>query len=237
MPVTVDLQALHTTFEGVPSAFASARDGIDVVLRDRGFRRTTSTDTSEALLTGARASGELAVDEGIGATSQDDAVRVSAMVLSQLTPFRRTPLQALAQLHAVAAASRPEDERGRPADEAAAALLQRLAAILRGNSSTPALVVAAIVHAEIAAGRPFTSHNGIVARAAERLTWVARGVDPSSVLVPEAGHLALRTAYVDALAGYREGGGLAGAGVSVWWRYAASAYVAGIDASPLKEQA
>jgi hypothetical protein len=231
--VTVDLLALHSTFEGVPSAFASARDSIDVVLRDRGFRRTTPADTSEALLRGALASAELTHDHAGAGSAETDAVRVSAMLLGQLATFRQTPLQALAHVHAVAAAALAEDQRGRPRDADAARLLQGLAQILRTNSSAPALVVAAVVHAEIASGEPFGSHNGIVARAAERLTLVARGVDPASVLVPEAGHLALRSAYADALAGYRVGEGLAGKGVGVWWRYAASAYVAGLDASPL----
>ncbi len=231
----MDLLALHNTFEGVPSAFVSARDSIDVVLRDRGFRRTTPQDTSEALLRGARASAVLAADEGQAETAEQDAIRMSAKLLGQVTTFRRTPLQALAQVHAVAAAALPEAERGRPKDDAAAELLQRLGGLLRESSSTPALVVAAIVHAEIAAGKPFASHNGLVARAAERLTWVARGVDPASVLVPEAGHLALVSSYVEALAGYQRGNGLGGNGVSGWLRYAASAYVAGIEASPLQD--
>ncbi len=64
------------------------------------------------------------------------------------------------------------------------------------------------MHADLASAAPFASHNGIVARAAERLVWVARGVDERSVLVPEAGHLALRAAYESNLRGYRDGGPL-----------------------------
>jgi hypothetical protein len=41
--------------EGVPSAFAATRDGIDALLRDRGLRRTSSDQYAEALLVGALA--------------------------------------------------------------------------------------------------------------------------------------------------------------------------------------
>ena len=91
-------------------------------------------------------------------------------------------------------------------------------------------MVAAVVHADLATVAPFASHNGLVARAAERLVLVARGVDRTSVLVPEAGHLALRPQYESNLLGYRDGGA---AGVHAWLLYAAEAYAAGAEASPL----
>ena len=53
---------------------------------------------------------------------------------------------------------------------------------------------------------PFVSHNGLVARATEWLVLVARGVDEKSLVVPEAGHLALRPEYESNLWGYRDGG-------------------------------
>lgn len=59
--------------EGVPSAYAAARDGIDVLLRDRGLRRTTPEDTVEALVRGAHAS---AVLDG-SASSLDDLRRAT----------------------------------------------------------------------------------------------------------------------------------------------------------------
>ena len=67
-------------------------------------------------------------------------------------------------------------------------------------------------------------------RAAERLVLVARGVDAKSLTVPEAGHLALQREYESNLRGYREGGA---AGVHAWLLYAAEAYAAGAEASPL----
>lgn len=230
------LVALHQGIEGVPSAFAAARDGIDAVLRDRGWRPTTPEDTAAALLRGARAGALLAA--GTDSSTEDDVLRVSTMVLGQVATFRTSPLQALARLHAEAAATMPLERRGRPRDDAAAHRLQWLGRVLLDPTPAPALLVAAIVHAELAAGAPFLSHNRVVALAAERLTLVARGVDRASVLVPEAGHLALRTAYEAALVAYAAGGGLAGvssrpADIERWLRHAPAAYLKGAEASPL----
>jgi hypothetical protein len=243
--MTVDLMALHNGFDGVPSAFVAARDSIDVLLRDRGWRRTTPEHTVEALVRGARATAGLAEVSGTSAVrgvvsaypqlrgTKQDAIRVSTMLLGQVPTFRSTPLQALAQVHAVAAATAPREHRGRPRDSESARRLQRLGALLHHNAAAPALVVAGIVHAEIAAGEPFASHNCIVACAAERLTLVARGVDPASVLVPEAGHFVLQESYDTALAAYRESDLSLSHGVAAWLRHAAAAYVAAIEASPL----
>ncbi|CAI9400922.1 oxidoreductase [Nocardioides sp. T2.26MG-1] len=227
------------SLEGVPSAYAAARDGIDAMLRDRGLRRTSPETTAESLLRGAHASAVLEgstasladVREGRGDEVAADSVRVSAELLSLVPALSRTPLQALARIHALASASQPADSRGRPRDEAAAARLRGVGDLLVASATAPALLVAAVVHAELATAAPFASHNGIVARAAERLVLVARGVDEKSLVVPEAGHLALRAAYESNLRGYAGGGP---AGVHAWLLYAAEAYAAGAEASPLR---
>jgi hypothetical protein len=242
----VTSQALHDAFsqwlsaEGVPSAFAAARDGIDAVLRDRGLRRTTPDMTAESLLRGAHAS---AVLEGSSATLEEvrdgradelaqDAVRVSTELLSLAPTLGRSPLQVLARLHALAAArALPLDEVGRPRNASAVVTLRGVAGVLQAPPDVPALLVAALVHAELAAAAPFASHNGVVARAVERLVLVARGVDEKSLVVPEVGHLALRPEYEARLAGYRDGGR---AGVHAWLLYAAQAYGSGAEASPAR---
>ena len=227
------------SLEGVPSAYAAARDGIDVMLRDRGLRRTSPETTAESLLRGAHAS---AVLEGSGATLAEvrdgtgdeislDAVRVSTELLGLAPALGRAPLQALARIHALAAGGLPAERRGRPRDGAAAERLRGVGDLLTAATTAPALLVAAVVHAELATAAPFASHNGLVARAAERLVLVARGVDEKSLVVPEAGHLALRAAYESNLRGYRDGGS---AGVQAWLLYAAEAYAAGAEASPLR---
>ena len=42
-----DPLAWLVALEGVPSAYAATRDGIDVMLRDRGLRRTSPETTAE----------------------------------------------------------------------------------------------------------------------------------------------------------------------------------------------
>ncbi|MFC7496850.1 MULTISPECIES: oxidoreductase [unclassified Nocardioides] len=240
--MTDDPLAHLVSLEGVPSAYAAARDGIDVMLRDRGLRRTSPETTAESLLRGAHAS---AVLEGSASTLADvragggdevsaDAVRVSTELLGLAPVLGRSPLQALARIHALAAAGLPADSRGRPRGGDAAERLRGVAALLSATTSAPALLVAAVVHAELVTAAPFPSHNGIVARAAERLVLVARGVDEKSLVVPEAGHLALRPAYESNLRGYADGGS---AGVHSWLLYAAEAYAAGAEASPLRRGA
>jgi hypothetical protein len=240
--VSADPLSRLASLEGVPSAYAAARDGIDVMLRDRGLRRTSPETTAESLLRGAHASAVLegsastlaGVRSGAGDEVARDAVRVSTELLALSPSLTRTPLQALARIHAVAAAGLAEEQRGRPRDGAAADRLRGVGALLTASTSAPALLVAAVVHAELATAVPFRSHNGIVARAAERLVLVARGVDEKSLVVPEAGHLALRAAYESNLRGYAEGGA---AGVHAWLLYAAEAYAAGAEASPLRRAA
>ena len=105
--------------------------------------------------------------------------------------------------------------------------------LLTAPTAAPALLLAAASCTPSSpTAAPFASHNGLVARAAERLVLVARGVDEKSLVVPEAGHLALRAAYESNLRGYRDGGA---AGVHAWLLYAAEAYAAGAEASPLRD--
>lgn len=234
-----DPLAWLVSLEGIPSAYAAARDGIDVLLRDRGLRRSSPADTAESLLLGAHASAVLegsgstldAVREGTGDEIAGDAVRVSSELLGLAPLLGSAPLQALARIHALAAAGLPADQRGRPRDPDSAARLRSVAELLRAETAAPALLVAALVHADLVAAAPFASHNGLVARAAERLVLVARGVDPKSLTVPELGHLSVRAAYESNLRGYRDGGR---AGVHSWCLYAAEAYAAGAEASPLR---
>ena len=218
--------------EGVPSAYAAARDGIDVLLRDRGLRRTTPELTAESLLRGAVASATLAgstasedeIRDGSGDAVASAAVRLSTELLSLVPTLKTSPLQVFARLHVLAGGE------GRPATPGGAARLQELARTLAATSA-PALLVAAIVHAEIATAEPFGSGDGLVARAAERLVLAARGVDEKSLTVPEAGHLALRAAYESNVRGYATGGP---SGVHAWLLYAAEAYAKGAELSPLR---
>jgi hypothetical protein len=226
--------------EGVASAFAATRDGIDTMLRDRGLRQTSSDLTTESLLRGAHASAVLdgsgsSLDEvraGHGDAVAQASLRVSVELMGLVPVLGRAPAQALARLHALAASpSLPADERGRPRDAAATARLRAALGILDGGR--PALLTAAVLHAELACGAPFVSANGLVARAAERLVLVSSGLDAKSLVVPEAGHLALRPAYESNLRAYADGGR---AGLQAWLLYCAEAYAAGAEASPVRDR-
>jgi len=123
------------SLEGVPSAYAAARDGIDAMLRDRGLRRTSPETTAESLLRGAHASAVLEgsastlaeVRAGSGDEIAADAVRVSTELLALSPSLSRAPLQAFARIHALAAAGLPAEQRGRPRDGAAADRLLKAA--------------------------------------------------------------------------------------------------------------
>jgi hypothetical protein len=155
------------------------------------------------------------------------------------------PAQALARLHTAAAAGLlPADQVGRPrrAGEQAreladlgpapdgAEVAQRLAgivALVLAARDAPALVVAALVHAEIAVVRPFVRGNAVVARAMERLVVQAGGLDPTGVAVPEVGHgRESGAAYLGALAAYAGG---TPEGVALWLTHCGEAVVAGAE--------
>ena len=223
-----------TGLEGVPSGFASTRDGIDALLRDRGLRRSTPEQTAESLLRGAHASAALEgssatldqVRAGEGDATAEAAVRVSTELLGLVPVLGRSPLQAFARLHALTGAPDP----GRPVSPEAAERLRSLGTTVL-TTRVPALLLAALLHAELATAAPFSARNGVVARAAERLVLVARGVDPASLVVPEAGHLALRAEYESNLRGYATGGR---SGLHAWLLYAAEAQARGAESSPLR---
>lgn len=238
-PVSTDPHAWLIDLEGVPSGFAAARDGIDVLLRDRGLRRTSPDLTAESLLRGAHASAVLEgststleeVREGAGDETAAAAVRVATELLSLMPVLRRQPLQAFARIHTLAARGvLPDEMLGRPRDAEAATRLRGAAELITAPTQAPALGVAAVVHAYLATAAPFGSHNGIVARAVERLLLAARGVDEKSLVVPEVAHLNLRPQYESNLRGWALGGQ---AGRHAWLLYATEAYAAAAEASPL----
>jgi len=171
------------------------------------------------------------------------ALRVTAEVPTQVSTWHVAPLQVLARLHLLAARDMcPADDLGRPrtADHAddplhlprqpsaveAVARLEALSVVLTSPTEAPALVVAAIAHAELLATRPFTWGSGLVARAVIRLVLADRGVDPDCLVPPEHGLRVMgRGAYAAALAGYISG---TEDGVGEWivWHCGAVGYAA-----------
>lgn len=93
-----------------------------------------------------------------------------------------------------------------PTPSEVAGRLDGLAELIVAGGEAPALVTAAIVHGELLALRPFTSYNGLVARAAERIVLVGSGLDPKAICPAEVGHAEQGTAaYLAAFEGYLSG--------------------------------
>lgn len=235
-----DLAAL----EGVPSAVTAARDAADAVLRDRGRRVVPAEVSAKALLAGARASAELAL-EGPEATGDETeetrqaveagAVRLSTQLLDLAADVRRQPARVLARAHTLVAKSLADIGRinpvslGRVAPEAR----ERTAGVadmLTMRTTASPIVVGAIAHAEIAQVRPFDLVSGIIARAVDHMVLVEGGIDPRAVLLPESAHLLAGRAYERALTGYAEGTADA---VRAWIIHCCDALTHGAEKSPL----
>jgi hypothetical protein len=215
---------------GVSDALAAAREAVDRLLNHRVLRRQSAAVSSESALRGARAAAAL---EGgtvslasLRAGEIHDPVVVGALRVSSglgaLVPvWERAPLQTIARLHVLAAAGVvPDQHLGRPAATADGNRLVALARLVSGSRITPGILLAAVVHGELVAVAPFGSLDGVVARAAARLTMITRGVDPKSVSVPEVGHLERADDYRAALRSYSTG---EPAGVAEWLRHYATA--------------
>jgi len=207
---------------GVREAADSARGAIDRLLAHRLMRNRSAEVSTESALRGARASAALdGVDVPLAelrAGAVDDplvqgSLRVSAALGSLTETWQRAPGQVLARLHVLAAADLVDrGDLGRPAAHAGPRL-SGLLGLVSGGSTVPAVLVAGVVHGELASLAPFGTADGVVARAAARLTGITRGLDPKAVSVPEVGFVELgREAYGAALAGYASGApeGLAG---------------------------
>jgi len=220
---------------GVPEVAEQSRAAFDAILWDRGLRAKAEELSRRSALAGAASSAgidgieiEWRVWEA-GQASDDTAMgRAAAGVVgmyAQLpalrTVWETAPLQALAKLHTLVAVPVTPDDVGRPRSgppqdplhlgnaPEPAQVAPRLADLTRRLSvptQAPALVVAAIVHAELMTLQPFTYGSGLVARAVDRLVLSSRGVDPDNWAVPEAGLHALgRPTYARGLRAYAGG--------------------------------
>jgi hypothetical protein len=248
----IDPWARVADLPGVRHAVADSRTAVDLLLRHRALRRSGGEVSAESAVRGARATAALdGVDWSLDAVRNHsqhgdqagaDVVRGALRAVGELGRlagvWEQAPLQALARLHALAAAGivdadhlgRPRRdgehavdplELGRPPGAAELSVrLDALAQLLVARTSAPALVIAAIVHGELLALRPFVWGNGIVARAAERLVLGTRGFDARGAGVPEIGHVELRATYGEAARAYLGG---TPDGVARWVRHCADA--------------
>jgi hypothetical protein len=198
-----------------PDVLASierSRAAIDAVRWHDTLRRHSAEVVSEAIVRGAWASArcegvEISLDEVRAGSfdalaAPDSAVVNGAIRATQATPalvpvWQRAPLQALARMHALAAAGLVDTEAdrdmlGRPraarADErdAPSRALQELASWAHATS-VPALVVYSVVTGELLRLAPFGRADAMVARAIGRVLIAAHGLDDVGVTVPEYG--------------------------------------------------
>jgi hypothetical protein len=229
---------------GVADAAGRARAAVDRVLSSRALSLRSPELSAESALRGAWASAVLSgADLALADVRREapadplvqGALRAQGAVPALVGAWRRAPRQALARLHALAAADLvPAERLGRPSSApGVAARLDTLATAL-STTRAPAVVVAAVVHGELLALDAFPPVSGLVARAAARLTIVERGLDPKGVVPVEVGHLELRADYLRTLSGFRDGtrDGLAG-----WLVHCAEAVVAGARESAAIGQA
>ena len=226
--VVIDPMADLARFEGVPSAVAAATDAVDSVLRDRGLRKITEEQLSQALLAGARANAELTDDPR---RWQIGALRLSAELSSLASLIRVAPAQALARAHAlVARGIVPDSDLGKIASEPAmAGRMNSLSELLTSQTSAPAIVVGAVAHAEVSVVAPFGEASGLIARAGEHLVLIAAGLDPYGVIVVEAGHAERGSTYSAGLDAYADG---SIDGVKSWLLRCAAAVARGAELSP-----
>lgn len=221
---------------GVAEAADEARAAVDELLWNRSARRKSTNLASESAVVGAWCNAsfegaEILLDSlRSGAVEDSPMGRIAMRTLAMYSELPAAaeligtaPLQALARMHAVAAVGQvPEEELGRPRTnedvtdslrlgpvvpaEQLSPRLQGLAQLLLESKQVPAIILAGIVHGELAVLRPFSAGSGTVARASTRLVLRARGVDPDSWAFPEAGLRTLgRNKYRNALASFATG--------------------------------
>jgi hypothetical protein len=204
-----------TTLPGVAEAGDEAREALGRAHRHRTNLRGWPASAAEAAVRAARASSVL--DGGplqFSPEGDHDPVLAGALRVAEALEggegslvgvWRRAPLQALARLHALAAADLVDDDAlGRPR-EGTGRRLELLADLATGGTRVPATVLAAVAHGEVLTLEPFGSADGVVARAVSRLITIASGLDPHGLGVPEMHWMRRSGDYRAAARGFASG--------------------------------
>jgi hypothetical protein len=215
----------------IEPAYAAARSAVDAAMRHPALRRTGGPVAAEVGLRDAVASAALEGHEHeldlVRAGAVADPVLQGSLRVSQaldgLAPqWSKTPRQVLAKLHVLAARDVVgSDDLGRPTAEASASgRIDLLCSLVTGGTAAPAMVLAAVVHAELLALSAFAGPNGVVARGAARLTLIGGGLDPRGLLAVDVGHAERGPEYVGAAAAFATG---TQDGVRSWLKHYAAA--------------
>ncbi|MCH9729525.1 MAG: oxidoreductase [Actinomycetia bacterium] len=223
-PASGDILAPLSALPGVAQAGEEASEALGRAHRHRTNLRGWPKTAAEAALRAARASsvldgGPLKFSDGGSTSFRDggsDPVLAGALRVAEALEggegalvgvWRRAPLQAMAKLHALAAADLVDGgELGRPrGDLDVGRRLELLAEIATGATRVPATVLAAVVHGELLTLRPFGSADGVVARGMSRLVTIAGGLDPHGLGVPEVHWMRGAGRYHAAARGFASG--------------------------------
>ncbi|PEG34501.1 oxidoreductase [Mycolicibacterium agri] len=217
MRVTSHPLAPLVDLPGVAEAGEEAREALAKVHRHRANLRGWPATAAESALRGARASavlegGALQLPESgepdpllAGALRVAEALEGGATSLVNV--WQKAPMQALARLHALAAADLVDDDRlGRPRIEGdVGQRLELLVQVVTGKSDIPATVLAAVAHGELLTLAPFGTADGLVARGVSRLVTIAAGLDPHGLGVPEVFWMRHSGDYQAAARGFASG--------------------------------
>lgn len=214
----------------VAPALDGARAAVDRALRHRALRRSGGAVAAEVGLRSAVASAALeghahdleSVRDGVITDPVvQGALRVTAALDGLSGTWPKAPRQVLAKLHTLAARDVLAPHRlGRPNDAGPAARLDTLATLIAGDPRTPTLLLAAVVHGELLALRAFDGPNGVLARAAARLTLISGGLDPRGLLAVDVGHRAREPEYIGAAGAFATG---TPDGLRSWFKHYAAA--------------
>lgn len=220
---------------GVADAADAARTALAKAHRHRTNIRNWPVTAAEAAVRGARCSSAL---DGGGlqlhgeAAGSEDPVLAGALRVGQALEggatnlvgvWQRAPLQALARLHALAAADLVADaDLGRPrSSPEVVARLDLVTRLVTGGSAVPAAVLAGVAHGELMALAAFGSADGVVARGVSRLVTISSGLDPHGLGVPEVYWMRRTEEYRSAVQAFATG---EPDGVAAWIRVCCRAF-------------
>jgi len=204
----------------------------------RAARASSVLDGGSLTITGdeARASEATGDDTGASEATGDvldpvlaGALRVAEALEGGATAlvgvWQRAPMQAIARLHALAAADLTDDDRlGRPRPDADVGRRLELLGDVIAGARVPAPVLAAVAHGELLTLAPFGVADGVVARAVSRLITITSGLDPHGLGVPEVYWMRQSGDYRAAARGFESG---TPDGLKVWILASCTAFHAG----------
>ena len=212
----------------IADAVKGARAAVDGAYKHPALRRKGGPVAAEISLRCAVASASLVSGgyelELVRAGTVLDPVlqgslRVAESLPSLAARWETAPRQVFARLHVLAATGiLPAQSLGRPT-----ASLDGVCSYIVARSGDP-IIRAAVVHGDLLALDAFEAVNGIIARAAARLTLVASGLDPRGLIAAEEIHLAREPEYVGAAGAFATG---TPDGIRSWLKHCTTAITQG----------